>query len=233
MDQWTEIRRKVLVEGASKRSIHRDYGIGHQALAKILAKAEPPGYQMAEIRRKPVLGPHLTTIEAILAADKEAPPKQRHTARRIFERLRDEHGYTGCYSQVKTAVKRAKVRSQETFVPLSHPPGEAQFDFGEAVVEIAGERIKAHLGVITLPYSDTYFVSAYPRECTETFQAAHVAGFAFFGAVPVRISYDNTAIAVSKIIGTERELTRGFLTLESVSSQTHPYRVRSPAQSAL
>ena len=59
MDQWTEIRRKVLVEGASKRSIHRDYGIGHQALAKILANAEPPGYQMAEIRRKPVIGPHL------------------------------------------------------------------------------------------------------------------------------------------------------------------------------
>jgi transposase len=215
MDQWTEIRRKVLVEGASKRSIHRDYGIGHQALAKILAHAEPPGYQMAEIRRKPVLGPHLATIEQILADDKEAPPKQRHTARRIFERLRDEHGYTGCYSQVQMAVKKAKVRAQEAFVPLSHPPGEAQFDFGEAIVEIAGERVKAHLGVITLPYSDTYFVSAYPRECTETFQAAHVSGFAFFGAVPRRIAYDNTAIAVKKIIGSERELTRGFLTLES------------------
>jgi hypothetical protein len=78
MDQWTEIRRKVLVEGASKRSIHRDYGIGHQALAKILANAEPPGYQMAENRRKPVLGRHLATIDQILADDKEAPPKQRH-----------------------------------------------------------------------------------------------------------------------------------------------------------
>jgi transposase len=215
MDEWTEIRRKVLVEGASKRSILRDYGIGHQALAKILARAEPPGYQMAEIRRKPVIGPHLATIEEILADDKEAPPKQRHTARRIFERLRDEHGYTGCYSQVQTAVQRAKHYSKEAFVPLSHPPGHAQFDFGEAIVEIAGERTKAHLGVITLPYSDTYFLSAYPRECTETFQAAHVVGFEFFGAVPLRISYDNTTIAVSKIIGNERELTRGFLTLES------------------
>ena len=215
MDEWTEIRRKVLVEGASKRSILRDYGIGHQALAKILAKAEPPGYQMAEIRRKPVIGPHLATIDQILADDKEAPPKQRHTARRIFERLRDEHGYTGCYSQVQTAVQRAKQYSKEAFVPLSHPPGHSQFDFGEAVVEIAGVRTKAHLGVITLPYSDTYFLSAYPRECTETFQASHVAGFEFFGGVPLRISYDNTSIAVSKIIGNERELTRGFLTLES------------------
>ena len=171
----------------------------HQALAKVLANPEPPGYQMSEIRRKSVIGPHLATIDQILADDKEAPPKQRHTARRIFERLRDEHGYTGCYSQVQTAVQRTKQYSKEAFVPLSHPPGHSQFDFGEAVVEIAGERRKAALGVITLPYSDTYFLSAYPRECTETFQAAHVAGFEFFGGVPVRISYDNalhTAISV-------------------------------------
>ena len=215
MDQWTEIRRKVLVEGASKRSIHRDYGIGHQALAKILANAEPPGYQMTQARRKPVLGRHLATIDQILADDKEAPPKQRHTARRIFDRLRDEHGYTGCYSQVQKAVQRAKASSKEVFVPLSHPPGHAQFDFGEATVEIAGERVKAALGVITLPYSDAYFLTAYPRECTETFQAAHVAGFAFFGGVPVRISYDNTTIAVAKVLGKERALTKGFLTLES------------------
>ena len=94
MDQWTEIRQKVLVEGASKRSILRDYGIGHQVLAKILANPEPPGYQMAETRQKPVLGPFLGVIDEILAADQEAPPKQRHTAKRIFERLRDEYGYT-------------------------------------------------------------------------------------------------------------------------------------------
>ena len=170
---------------------------------------------MTETRGKPVLGPFLDVIDEILAADREAPPKQRHTAKRIFERLRDEYGYPGCYSQVQVAVASAKRYSKEAFVPLSHPPGHAQFDFGEAVVEIAGHRCKAALGVITLPYSDAYFVSAYPRECTETFQAAHVAGFTFFGGVPIRTSYDNTAIAVSKVIGRERELTRGFLTLAS------------------
>jgi transposase len=87
-------------------------------------------------------------------------------------------------------VKRARASAKEVFVPLSHPPGHAQFDFGEAVVEIAGARTKAALGLITLPYSDTCFAPAYPRECTETFQAAHVAGFEFFGAVPRRTSYD-------------------------------------------
>ncbi len=215
MEMWTEIRRKVLVEGASKRSIMRDYGIGHQALTKILANPEPPGYRLTNSRAKPVLGAFLPIIDQILEDDRTAPPKQRHTARRVFERLRDEYGYTGCSSQVRAAVGRAKRYSKEVFVPLSHRPGHAQFDFGEATVEIAGVVQKAHLAVITLPYSDTYFLSAYPRECTETFQAGHLAGFSFFGGVPTRISYDNTSIAVTKIMGRERELTREFLRLES------------------
>jgi transposase len=137
MNEWTEIRRKVLVEGASKRSIRRDYQVGSAVLEKILASPEPPGYQMAEARRRPVLGPYLGVIDEILESDKEAPPKQRHTAKRIFERLRSEYGYTGCYSQVQTAVRSAKQYSKEVFVPLSHPPGQAQFEFGEATVEIA------------------------------------------------------------------------------------------------
>ena len=183
MDMWTEIRRKVLVEGASKRSILRDYGIGHQVLAKILSHSEPPDHQVGGPRQKPKLGEFLGVIDEILEADKTAPTKQRHSGRRIFERLRDEYGYTGGITQVREAVAQARRYSKEVFVPLSHAPGHAQFDFGEATVEIAGVRCKAALGVITLPYSDTYFLSAYPRECTETFQAAHVAGFEFFGGV--------------------------------------------------
>ncbi|MDA8386510.1 MAG: IS21 family transposase [Actinomycetota bacterium] len=215
MDQWTEIRRKVLVEGASKRSVCRDYGLGWWTLKKILDHPEPPGYRSTAGRAKPKLGEFLCVIDEILEADKSAPPKQRHTARRIFERLRDEYGYTGGITQVKDAVRRARRYSKEVFVPLSHPPGHAQFDFGEATVIIAGELTKAHLAVITLPYSDCYFVSAYPRECTETFHAGHTAGFEFFGGVPVRISYDNTSIAVKKIVGRERELTTEFLRLQS------------------
>ena len=212
---WTEIRRKVLVEGASKRSILRDYGIGHQVLAKILSHSEPPDHQVGGPRQKPKLGEFLGVIDEILEADKTAPTKQRHSGRRIFERLRDEYGYTGGITQVREAVAQARRYSKEVFVPLSHPPGHAQFDFGEATVEIAGVRCKAALGVITLPYSDTYFLSAYPRECTETFQAAHVAGFEFFGGVPLRTSYDNTTIAVTKVMGRERILTRAFLALQS------------------
>jgi transposase len=139
MEMWTEIRRKVLVESASKRSIRRDYRISARTLEKIVANAEPPGYRQRITRPKPMLGQFLGVIDEILDADKAAPPKQRHTAKRIYERLRDEYGYTGCSSQVRAAVARRKHYSKEVFVPLSHPPGHAQFDFGEATVVISGE----------------------------------------------------------------------------------------------
>lgn len=215
MHEWTEIRRKVLVEGVSKRSVMAEYAMAHRTLEKILSSPEPGSYTGAERRPKPKLGPFLGVIDQILEDDRSAPPKQRHTARRIFEHLRDEHGYGGGITQVRDAVARARRHQKEVFVPLSHPPGRAQFDFGEATVGIAGVRRKAALGVMTLPYCDAYFVQAYPRECTETFQAAHVAAFEFFGGVPTKTDDDNTTIAVRKVVGTGRELTQGFLRLES------------------
>jgi transposase len=226
MELWTEIRRKVLVEGVSKRSICRDYGIGWWTLDKMLEHAEPPGYRKREERARPKLGPFIGVIDEILAtdADPETPKKQRHTSRRIFERLRDEHGYSGSEVQVRRYVREHRRVRSEVFVPLRHPPGEAQFDFGEAVVVIAGVRVKAALAVMTLPYSDAFFVSAYPRECTETFQQGHLSAFAFFEGVPTKCAYDNTTIAVKKVVGpSERELTREFLRLESHFLFTHRF----------
>ena len=217
MQVWTEIRRKVLVEKVSVRQICRDYGLSHHTVKKMLDNVEPPGYQQHEGERpRPKLGSFLGTIDQILEDDKTAPPKQRHTAKRIFERLRDEHGYDGSESQVRAVVATRRSTSADAYVPLRQPPGEAQFDFGEATVEIAGVRRKAALAVLSLPFSDAFFVSAYPRECTETFQAAHVAAFNFFGGVPTKIAYDNTTVAVKKVLeGPNRELTTEFLRLES------------------
>ena len=205
----------MLVEGASKRSVCRQYGIAHKTLQKILAHSEPPGYRQQMPRPQTKLGPYLATIDEILAADRQAPAKQRHTAKRIFERLRDEHGYPGGITQVKVAVARLRRHAAEVYVPLTHSPGRAQFDFGEASVRIAGESCKAHFAVMSLPYSDAFFIRAYPRECTESFQDAHTAAFAFFGGVPRRTDYDNSKIAVARIIGRERALTREFLRLEA------------------
>ena len=148
--------------------------------------------------------------------DKSAPKKQRHTAKRIWERLRDEHGFDGCYTIVKDVVREWKQSQREVFLPLVHPPGEAQVDFGEATVKLAGEPTKVALFVMTLPYSGAIFIQVFPRECTETFLEGHRLAFEYFGGVPRRISYDNSAIAVIEVLsGRERKLTREFLRLES------------------
>ena len=102
------------------------------------------------------------------------------------------------------------------FVPLAHPPGHAQVDFGEAVAVIGGEQRKVHLFCLDLPHSDACFVKAYPAERTEAFLDGHVAAFAFLGGVPRSILYDNTRLAVARILGHgERQRTRAFAELQS------------------
>ena len=215
MQLWTDIRRRVLVEGVSKREILRETGIHWRTLEKILAHPEPPGYRAKTPRVQPKLGPFLDRIARILEEDKGCPRKQRHTAKRIFDRIVAE-GYEGGYTAVKQAVRAHKRTRSEVFVPLIHRPGEAQVDFGYALANVAGRLRKVAFFVMALPHSDALFVQAFERECTETFWGGHVRGFAFFGGVPRRITYDNSRVMVAKIIGPrQRRLTHGFLQLES------------------
>jgi len=152
----------------------------------------------------------------MLAEDKGRPRKQQHTSKRIFERLRDEHGFTGGITIVKDYVAVCRQRSQEMFVPLLHAPGHAQADFGEAIGIIGGEERKIHFFAFDLPHSDACFVAAYPMETTEAFCDGHVQAFTFFGGVPKSILYDNTKIAVARILGDgERQRTRVFSELQS------------------
>jgi transposase len=216
MDEWTEIRRRVLAEGISRRQILRETGMHWLTLQKVLAHSEPPGYRQRQSRRKRKLGEYVGRIEQILKEDQAMPRKQRHTAKRIWERLR-EAGFSGGYTAVKDAVRELTQRRQEVFVPLVHRPGEAQVDFGHAVVKVNGKLRKVAFFVMALPYSDASFVMAFERECTETFWEGHVQAFAFFGGVARRITYDNTKVAVGQIVGggKERRLTHGFLQLQS------------------
>ena len=200
MGNWAEIRRRVLVDGQSKRSVCRELEIHWDTLQKILHHSEPPGYRRVVARPRPKLEPFLPVIHQILGDDKKAPRKQRHTARRIFERLLDEHGYQGGLTIVKEAVAARKLRTAEVFVPPAHRPGEAQVDFGQAEVALDGRTVAVALFVTTLPYSDAIFVWAFPRECTEACLEGHARAFAFFGGVPRRISYDNSKVAVAKIV---------------------------------
>jgi len=216
MDKWAEIRRLVFVEGKSKRSVCRQFGIHWDTLSKILEHSEPPGYRLSEPRRKRKIGPYLGVIDEILRLDQDVHRKQRHTKRRIFDRLRKEYGYPGGYTAVKEVVRERQRQGREVFMPLSHPPGEAQVDFGFADIIHDGQTTKVALFVMTLLYSDAIFCCVFPRECTEAFMDGHRRAFEFFGGVPNRISYDNSKIPVARIVGKrERELTDAFLKLKS------------------
>ncbi len=230
MESWAEIRRRVLVDGLSRRAACREYGIHFKTLRKVLAHPEPPGYRRTAPRRPSILEPLLPVVHQILQDDRKAPRKQRHTAVRIYRRLRDEHGYKGGLTVVKDAVRAWRRGHAEVFVPLAHPPGEAQADFGEAEVTLDGRPTKVAVFVMTLPYSDAIFCCAFPRECTEAFLEGHVRAFAFFGGVPRRISYDNLKIAVARITGSrQRKLTDAFLRLKShYLFESHFCLVRRP-----
>jgi transposase len=216
VELYGRVRRAVLVEGRSQRAVAREFGIARKTIQKMLRYSVPPGYQRQQAVKRPKLGPWLGVIDAILEEDKARPAKQRHTATRIFERLKAEHGFSGCYTIVKDYVHAAELRSREMFVPLTHTPGEAQADFGEALVVVDGVERKAHFLAMDLPHSDDGFVVAFPAETTEAFLEGHVRAFAYFDGVPTRILYDNTKIAVAKILGgEERQKTRAFSELQS------------------
>ena len=215
MEQWARVRRKVLVEGQSKRSVMSAEGLHWETLQKMLSHSQPPGYRRSKKRERKI-EPHEEWIRGVLEADRDVPRKQRHSATRIFDRLKAEKGYEGGYTAVRELVLELKAIKQEVFVPLSHRLGEAQMDFGHALININGKLRKCPYFVMSLPYSDAFYVQVFERECTESFWEGHVRAFAFFGATPVRISYDNSKVAVGKILGKrERKLTDGFLQLQS------------------
>jgi len=164
MDWWTKIRLEVLRGERTKREILRREGIHWETLKKILGHSEPPGYRLKEPRPKPKIGTYLERIAQIIEEDKALPKKQRHTAKRIYERIQ-EMGYGGKYTQVKEAVRGLERVKREVFVPLIHRPGEAQVDFGYALVKVSGELRKVGFFVMVLPHSDAFFVMGFEREC--------------------------------------------------------------------
>jgi transposase len=151
----------------SKRAAARHFNISRESVRKMLEFSVPPGYRRQKLVRRPKLEGFIAIIEGWLEDDKKVLAKQHHTAKRIFDRLRDEHGFTGGYTIVKDYIREREQRKREMFVPLAHPPGHAQADFGEAVVIIGGVEQKAHFFVMDLPHSDACFVRAYPAATAE------------------------------------------------------------------
>jgi transposase len=216
VELYARVRRAVVVDKMSEREAARQFGLARDTVRKMLRYSVPPGYRRQQPARRPKLDAWVGAIDQILEQDKAEGKKQRHTAKRIFERLRDEHAYTGGYTIVKDYVRLRKLSQREMFVPLAHPPGDAQADFGEAMVMIGGVKRKAHYLAMDLPQSDDCFVMAFPAETTEAFLEGHTQAFAYFGGVPRTILYDNMKIAVARILGDgTRRKTRAFTELQS------------------
>ena len=133
VDLYGRVRYAVRIEGISRRAAARRFGIDPRTVAKMLLFSVPPGYRRSRQPARPKLDPFVGIIDRILTEDKGRPAKQRHTSKRIFERLRDEHGYGGGLTIVKDYVLTQRRRQREVFVPLRHDPGHAQADFGEAL----------------------------------------------------------------------------------------------------
>ena len=216
VEMYARVRRACRVEGMNTREASRVFGLDRKTVRKMLSFSVPPGYRRSMPRRRPKLDAFTGIIDRILEEDRTSHHKQRHTAKRIFDRLRDEYGFTGGYTIVKDYVRERRLWSREMFAPLHHPAGHAQADFGEAMAVIGGVARKVHFLAFDLPHSDGCFVKAYPAETTEAFCDGHNAAVAFFGGVPRSILYDNTKLAVARILGDgKRQRTRVFTELQS------------------
>jgi transposase len=217
VDDYERIRRLVLVDGLSQRAAARRLGHSRKTVRKALEHSCPPGYRRRAPAARPVIDPVREIIDTWIEQDRRRPRKQRHTGTRIYERLRDEYGFTGSVSAVRRYIARKKANSGEVFFPLQFAPGEeAQVDWGEARCVIGGVERKVQLFCMRLCHSTASFVRAYERQNQESLLDGHVRAFRFFGGVPRRCAYDNMKVAVISVgKGQDRRLTERFRRLRS------------------
>ncbi|SHL06079.1 IS21 family transposase [Desulforamulus aeronauticus] len=211
------IRKKHFIEGWSIRKISRNLDIARQTVRKALQSSETPKYNLSKAKSCPVMDPYKDIIREWLEFDKTQPKKQRHTARRIFNRLCDEYDFTGSESSVRSFVRQVKDIIKEAFVPLSADWGEqAQVDWGRAKVYIDGQLTEVSLFCLRLKASLVPFVWASPTEKLEAFLEGHKLAFEWLGGVPANLVYDNPKTAVTKILkGPYREEHTQFSSLRA------------------
>ncbi len=212
------IRRAFFVEEKSLREIAREFHHSRKTIRKALASPEPTVYNLQKKRPAPAMDAYKDRLEELLTENETLPRKQRYTGQRIYELL-VEAGYTGSASTLRgyvAAYRKAK-RRPAVYLPLEFDPGQdAQVDWGEGLVEIAGDRVKVQLFFMHLNYSRRTFVMAFPTQRQEAFAMGHVKAFEFFQGVPHRLTYDNLKTAVQKILeGHTRQEQAAFIQLRS------------------
>ena len=220
MKLYEEIRKAHECEGLSVRELARRFHVHRRDVRQALASPVPPARKRTE-RAAPALDRWKPTIDGWLEADRTAPRKQRHTARRVWQRLVEEHGAQVGESTVRRYVaevrRRMEVPLVEVMVPQHHPLGdEAEVDFGTASVVLAGVAVEVSMFVMRLSASGRAYVRAYLNEAQEVFLDGHVRAFEHFGGVPRRIRYDNLKAAVERVLkGRDRVESDRFVALRS------------------
>lgn len=204
VDQYELIRTAKRVYNKNISEISRETGHSRNTIKKAL-RSEPWEYKRRANQPYPVLEPYLEVIDGWLASDKEVPKKQRHTARRVYNRLVALHGFTGAESTVRKYVRETKIRlgvnGPAAFIPLDPEAGlEAEIDWGSATAIIAGESKRIKFFCMRSKYSGKHFVRCYPCERQQAFFDAHVHAFLFFGGIFPLLIYDNLTTAVQKVL---------------------------------
>jgi transposase len=217
VEHYELIRRKVVIDGETQRDVAKELAHSRKTVAKALRLRIPPGYRLSKPRPRPVIEPVRHIIDTWLEQNKKAHRKQKQTAMRIYERLRDEYGFKGHYGTVQRYIKQAVNRQKEVFMPLQFEPGEeAQVDWHEGWIYDNEVERKVQCFVMKLSYSKAPFVYPYKKANLESFLDGHVRAFEYFGGVPRRIAYDNLKCAVIKILkGKKRRLNKRFKELRA------------------
>ena len=220
MELFERIRRDHREEGLSVRALARRHRVHRRSVRQALASASPPPRAVPR-RIAPVMGPWIPLIREWLTADRQAPRKQRHTARRVWQRLVEEHDAPVAEPSVRRVVRRIRAevedRSGEVTIVARHAPGdEAEVDFGQATVIVAGEALVVHLFHLRLSASAKGVTLGFLGEDQAALLEGHALAFARLGGVPGRIRYDNLSAAVAKVLrGRDRVETDRFTALRS------------------
>ena len=218
---FEQIRRDRDRDGLSIRALAAKHGVHRRTVRQALASAVPPPKRQPDSRPAPKLGEYRELIDEWLIADQLAPRKQRHTAKRVWRRLVDEHGVDVAQTTVRDHVRKRRrelgLTVGEVFVPQVHAPGRtAEVDWGEAEVDLAGARTRVHLFFMRSCFSGAAFTMASPVETQQAFLEAHALSFAWFGGVFTEVRYDNLGSAVKKVLrGRRRVETDRFIAMRS------------------
>jgi transposase len=221
VELFEQIRRDRRLERLSIRELAERHGVHRRTVRQALESAVPPPRRAYPPRRRPAIDPFVAVIDGWLLDDKDAPRKQRHTARRVWQRLVVEHQASLAEVTVSRYVARRRVElgldQREVSIPQTHLPGaEAEVDFGEFYATMAGAVIKVWMFVMRLSHSGRAFHVAFATQAQEVFLEGHVLAFEHFGGVPGRVRYDNLKPAVIRVLkGRDRTESERFIALRS------------------